>query len=244
MRNGQDDRLTVIGAGFARTGTASLQAALDRLGYGPTYHMTEVMSDRRKIRQWLAVARDSAPAWDAVFAGYRSTVDFPAAAYWRQLADAYPDAKVILTVRDPQAWYDSCRRTVFRHLIEPPGRLGRVGFAAVNALSPDMRAFIRMLHETTIGPVFDGRIADREHALAVFNRHIDEVQATIPADRLLTYRVGEGWQPLCDFLGVPVPDEPFPHHNDAASFQREDGRRVARLVLGRLLPGSGRRHPS
>ena len=237
--------LQVIGVGFARTGTTSLSAALDILGLGPCYHMFEVMNDPARVRQWLDIARGAEPHWDRVFDGYRSAVDWPVAAYWQELADAYPDAKLVLTVRDPDSWYDSVRRTIFKIRIDPPGGVAGAAARLAEKVSPDLRAFLAMTHETIEQPLFDGRLTDRAYMTSVFTRHIEQVQAAFPAGRLLTFRATDGWPPLCDFLGVPVPDRPYPRENSSAEFGRIAGPHFARLVYGPLLRwahiGSGRR---
>jgi hypothetical protein len=228
--------LQVIGAGFGRTGTTSLCSALDALGLGPCDHMREVITQPRRIRQWLRIGQGAAPDWDQLFAGYRSAVDWPVATYWRELAAAYPDAKLVLTVRDPQSWYDSTRRTIFQQVIDPPAGFRNAAFRLVATLSPNMRAYLKMVHATILQPVFDGRVADREYAVSVFERHIEQVRAEIPAQRLLIYRVADGWEPLCEFLGLPVPDMPFPHDNTAETFNRNFGPLIGRLALGPLVP--------
>ncbi|GIH81584.1 sulfotransferase family protein [Planobispora longispora] len=206
----------VIGAGLGRTGTSSLKVALERLGFTPCYHMFEVLGSAGRMRQWTAVARGGGPDWEDIFRGYRACVDFPAAAYWRELAAHYPEAKVILTLRDPDAWFESARKTIFRlpRLMRHPVLGPLLRLLLPRRSRPAM--FIRML-----GALNRDRrdIAfDRDSALAYFERHNAEVMASVPAERLLVYRVGEGWEPLCAFLGVPVPDEPFPRANDSESF--------------------------
>jgi hypothetical protein len=227
--------LQVIGAGFARTGTTSLRSALGTLGFGPCYHMLDVMSDPRRVRQWLDMARGAAPDWARVFEGYRSAVDWPVAAYWRELAVAYPDAKLILTVREPDTWYDSVRSTIFKQRIDPPRGLARLGARLAEALSPDLRAFLAMTQETVERPLFDDRLDDRAHMTAAFARHVEQVQTAFTAGRLLTYRAADGWAPLCEFLGVPIPEQPFPHDNSSAEFRRTTGPHFARLVYGPLV---------
>jgi len=226
--------LQVIGAGFARTGTTSLKAALEMLGRGPCYHMFDVMSDPARVRTWLAIARGATPAWEEIFAGYGSAVDWPVAVYWRRLAEAYPDAKIVLTVRDPDAWYESASSTIFKRRLNPRG-LARIGPRLARVLSPDLHAFLAMTRETVELPLFDGRLADREHMKAMFVRHVEEVRAALPTERLLVYRVAEGWAPLCAFLGTPVPEEAFPHDNSTADFSRMAGPHFARLAFGRLV---------
>jgi hypothetical protein len=227
--------MRVIGVGFARTGTTSLKAALEALGQGPCYHMMDVMADPRRIRQWLAIGRGRPADWATVFAGYHSAVDWPVAVFWRELAAAYPQAKLVLTVRDPRAWYTSVRRTIFRQVIDPPRGLRSVGFRALATLSPNLRTFLKMTDVAIEQRVFAGRITDQEHSVAVFERHVEEVQAAFPPERLLTYRVSDGWAPLCEFLGEPVPDRPFPHENTTDDFNRNFGPLIGRLALGPLL---------
>ncbi len=184
--------LTLIGAGFGRTGTTSLKRALERLGVGRCYHMEEVMNHRHHVPLWAATHRGEAAPWDEIFEGFGATVDWPAAAYWRQLAGYYPAAKVILTVRDPEAWYESFRATIFSSL-------------SADAPSP----LAQMAADLILDGVFGGRADDRAHAIDVYRRHIEEVKAALPAERLLVYDITRGWAPLCHFLGRPVPDEPF-----------------------------------
>ncbi|GAA1675910.1 sulfotransferase family protein [Nonomuraea maheshkhaliensis] len=225
--------MKVFGAGFGRTGTRSLQAALELLGFGPCYHMSTVIAEPYRVRQWLDVGEGRSRDWDAVFAGFRSAVDWPAAAYWRELAAHHPDAKVILTVRDPGRWYDSVSETIFRAFLDqrrpPPHR--RMISRLVAWRAPDFALFPRMTRATFIDPVFDGRLDDRDHVIEVFERHIAEVKATIAAERLLVFEAGDGWGPLCAFLGVPVPAEPYPRVNERADFRRKRPRRLARLIL-------------
>jgi hypothetical protein len=150
--------------------------------------------------------------WDEVFEGFRASVDWPSAAYTRELTEAYPEAKVILSVRDPEAWYTSVSETIY----------------PLNHAMPEWIAFfVRPLHtlkymiiRTVWQGVFDGRFPDKAHAIDVFNRHIEDVKATIPPERLLIHRASDGWQPLCEFLGKPIPDTPYPRVNEARDLKR------------------------
>jgi Sulfotransferase domain len=226
----------VIGAGFGRTGTRSLKAALEMLGLGPCYHMNAVIEEPYRVRQWLLIGegREGAPGWDEVFEGFVSAVDWPAASYWRELAEHYPDAKVVLSVRDPRRWYDSVSETIFAsalaHRRPLPLRRRAIRWLVARR-SPDFALYPRMARATVMDRIFDGKIDDREHCVEVFERHIAEVKATIPAGRLLVFDVRDGWEPLCAFLGVPVPDAPFPQANERAAFRRKRPRRLARLIL-------------
>ncbi|RMD90509.1 MAG: sulfotransferase family protein [Alphaproteobacteria bacterium] len=199
--------LKVIGAGYGRTATLSLKAALERLGFGPCYHMVEVLAHEGFAAHWARAARGERMDWDAVFDGYAATVDWPAADYWRELADHYPEARVILSVRDPESWFASTQATIFSS-----ENLARLTASDVPA---DVRAMVRHLSEVTLG----GRPHDREHVIATYERHNEAVRRTIPPERLLVYDVGAGWEPLCAFLGVPVPDLPYPRSNSSAEFR-------------------------
>lgn len=221
--------MKVIGAGFGRTGTRSLQAALERLGFGPCYHMSTVIAEPYRIRQWL----DGVP-WEEMFAGFQSAVDWPAAAYWKELAAHYPEAKVVLTVRDPAQWYESVSTTIFASALAERTRLPlrrRFERWLVARRAPDFALYPRMARATVMDPIFGGRIDDREHVLRVFDQHTAEVQAAIPPERLLVFDAGQGWPPLCAFLGVAVPDEPFPHANERTAFSAKRSRRRLSLIL-------------
>ncbi len=205
--------LKLIGAGFGRTGTKSLQAALERLGYGPCYHMTEVMRNPDHVQQWLAATQGDLPDWQAFFADYQATVDWPGCTYYHELMQAFPEAKVLLSVRDPEKWYESCIDTIY-------GVSNRRAFKLMRRLAPPIRRIGQMLDNLIWHGTFDGRFDDKDYAISVFNAHNTAVRQTVPADKLLIYSVKEGWEPLCAFLEVPVPDEPFPHLNDRDSFQK------------------------
>jgi hypothetical protein len=243
--------MKVIGAGFARTGTASLMQALETLGFGPCYHMYGVIQRPDRVRQWLAVAEsaegaegaeggaDERPDWDAIFEGFQSAVDWPVSAYWRELAEHYPDAKIILTVRDPGRWYDSAAATIFRFRLRADRYPGKAITKVMALANPEFGEFIRMTEITIWQGILDGRFADRAYAIEVFDRHVEEVRKRVPADRLLVYNVAEGWAPLCAFLGVPVPREPFPNVNDSEEFLRLWRRRMAPLLVRPALTAAG-----
>ncbi|MCG5218412.1 sulfotransferase family protein [Streptosporangium sp. KLBMP 9127] len=212
--------MRVIGAGFGRTGTMSLKAALEGLGFAPCYHMADVLSEPRRIYQWLDIAEGRSDDWDAVFEGYGACVDWPASAYWRELAAHYPQAKVVLSVRDPDRWYDSMQATIFKQAKRVDSGAGRLAAKVMFRLSGDMEAYTRMTSTIVGQGVFAGETADRAYLTKVFNDHVEAVKQAIPAERLLVFNVKEGWEPLCRFLDVPVPGEPFPRVNDSADFNR------------------------
>lgn len=199
--------LEIIGAGFGRTGTDSLRQALNMLGFGPCHHMYEVRDDPEKVDLWHDYFCGGAPLdLDRLFAGYRSQVDWPGAHLWRESAAHYPDAKVILSVRDPEGWYASYAKTIkaFREAEMPPD------VPHLHKLQDFVDAFLA------------DRFATKEKAIADYLDHVAEVKATIPADRLLVLELGAGWEPLCDFLGVAVPDTPYLHTNATEAFQEKN----------------------
>lgn len=204
--------LQVIGAGFGRTGTLSLKQALDELGFGPTYHMEEVFRHPSHVRLWLDYATRKTTNWGSVFEGYASAVDFPASCAWRELAEEYPDAKVVLTVRDSGAWWASTAATIYPTRTMFPGWVKR--------FVPFTQRWLEMTDRLIWSGIFGGRFEDRVHAEHVFETHTEEVRTQCDPERLLVFEVSAGWAPLCHFLGVPVPAKPFPHVNDSKSLQR------------------------
>ena len=189
--------LAVIGAGLGRTATFSLKFALEHLGFGPCYHMSEVFAGaRRNVPLWLD-AIDGRPDWDAIFDGFASTTDYPACTYWRELAAHYPAAKVVLTVRDPDSWFDSVSETIFSEAMQ--------GSLAGSPLGDMMQG--------VIFDAFGDRVRDREFMTEWFIRRNRDVSDSLPAERLLEFSPKDGWEPLCAFLGVAVPDGPFPRVN-------------------------------
>lgn len=209
--------LQVIGAGFGRTGTLSLKAALEALGFGPCYHMVELLAHPERVGHWEAAERGEPVDWDRLFEGYRAGVDFPVYRQYRALAERYPDAKVVLTVRDPEAWYRSVLATTYS---ASPPPLQTALFALKLPFSARLRRLLRALNlaRGVWRKDFGGRFENRDEALSAYRAHLEEVRRTIPEERLLVYDVRQGWGPLCTFLGVPVPDAPFPHLNDRVSF--------------------------
>lgn len=206
--------LKVIGAGFGRTGTTSIKAALEQLGFTQCYHMQEVIKHPAHVQRWTDALDGKPVDWEALFAGYQATVDWPACNFYEQLMTYYPDAKVLLTVRDPDKWYDSCLHTIYAMYHKPVMRF-------VRRLLPPMQRFMAMNDRLIWQGDFEGRFLDRRHALAVFNQHNAAVKAYVPPARLLVYDVKEGWEPLCRFLEVPIPpNTPFPHLNDTGAFRR------------------------
>jgi hypothetical protein len=185
--------LAVIGAGFGRTGTFSLKRALEQLGFGPCCHGSEERHFKRGTEFWLRVFNRESIDWNEFFHGYRSTVDSPSCRFYLELAEKYPSAKVILTWRESNAWFDSYQKTILPMITSSNGG-----------------QYFSFL--------FGSEFHDRDSVIAEYERHNAEVQTRIPAERLLVYEVKRGWQPLCQFLGVPIPDTPFPHVNLKSEF--------------------------
>jgi hypothetical protein len=195
--------LKVIGSGLGRTGTKSMQTALNMLGFGPCHHMVEVFANPDSIPLWIE-AGAGRPQWDTIFANFDSVVDYPGAAFWRELNAYYPHAKVVHTIRDPDTWFDSTQATIFE-----PGRS-----AAAAAVSDGPRGDFFRVVTRGIGE----HLHDRTFLTDYFRRHTENVVMAIPPQQLLIFEVGEGWKRLCDFLGVDVPDAPYPSENDRSEF--------------------------
>lgn len=189
--------LEVIGAGLGRTATFSLKFALEHLGFGPCHHMSEVFADARKqVPLWIA-AGHGRPDWDTIFAGFRSTSDYPACSHWRALSEHYPDAKVVLTLRSADSWFESVSETIFA-----PRMQGSLAGSPVEEL----------MYLNVLAP-FGDKLTDRAFMTDWYDRRNQEVIDTLPAERLLVFHPKEGWEPLCDFLGVRAPAEAFPRVN-------------------------------
>lgn len=204
--------MKVIGSGFGRTGTLSLKKALEEIGYGPCYHMEEVLKRPSHIALWQQAANGQPVEWQALFADFQATVDFPASVIYKELLALYPEAKVIHTVRDPQRWYDSTYATIYQAKDLFPAWLLKT--------VPFLRGFIDLQNKLIWNSLFEGQFENRPRMIDIFQEYTEEVKRTVPPDRLLIFQVKDGWQPLCQFLDVPVPDVPFPHVNDTATMLR------------------------
>jgi len=212
--------LQIIGAGFGRTGTMSTHTALNQLGF-PCYHMFEVLrnpANKNHLDFWRQVAdAPDAPRddWETIFARYTASVDNPAVCVWRELMRAYPDAKVLLTLhpKGGDAWYESVMETIY--FTESTWQ-----FKVLKLLTPFGRKFGAMSHKLIWQHLHRDTMPDRTKAVAFYNRHIEEVKAAVPAEKLLIFSANQGWAPLCSFLGVTIPNAPFPNVNDRVEFQK------------------------
>ena len=204
--------MKVFGAGFGRTGTMSLKFALEKLSIGPCYHMREVVSRPSHIKLWYDISRGEHPNWNRLFSGFNSAVDFPVCLFYKQLINIFPEAKFILTLRDFDTWYISTANTIYKVPSILPDWFERVVYP--------IRMFIVMQVNLIWVGLFKNNFSDREATKLVYYEHMESVKKIIPADKLLIYNVKEGWEPLCEFLDVDVPDIPFPKVNDTAEMLR------------------------
>lgn len=199
--------LQVIGVGLHRTGTLSIKVALERLGFGPCYHGFEYAGRRDQAQLWKdALDRDGDVDWELIFGDYRAAMDWPMIYFWDKVVAAHPDAKVLLTERDPETWFDSHFegiQSIFQR-------------QEAGAMPTDPQLTDLLLN--VMFAKFSDRPFERDHAIKVFNQHYAQVRDTVPSERLLVYRAADGWGPLCRFLDVEVPDEPFPRINSRAVF--------------------------
>jgi Sulfotransferase domain len=211
--------MRVIGAGLPRTATTTQLAVLEQLGFGPCYHMRDLLADLDTgLPLWEAVA-DGTPDWEQIFGDSRSTVDWPSARYYRELMDYYPDAKVLLSVRDGQAWARSMQGTVWG-IFHGDSVIHHVCEARA-ALDPQWRDYMRLMRRMTWdeGGALAGDTSSTEGLIEAMDRWNDTVRAMVPADRLLAWDPSDGWEPLCEFLEVEIPSEPLPQLNTSASFR-------------------------
>ena len=193
--------MQVIGSGFGRTATASLKIALEKLLGLPCYHMSEVLGRAGHVDLWLEAAAGK-PVWDRIFEGYAATVDFPASNYWRELAAFYPDAKVVHSVRDTARWVQSTQETIFSKTMQDFQEGTKWGRMA----------------KATIDDHLGGDLHDVDALRVAFEKHTAAVKAAFGPDRLLVFEAKQGWEPLCEFLDVPVPDGPYPYVNSKDEF--------------------------
>ncbi len=218
--------MKLIGAGLPRTGTLSQKIALEMLGLGPCYHMVNVLGELDETERWRQ-ALNRELSLDAIFDGFEATVDWPGSFFYKELVDLYPDAKVLLSVRDGDSWARSMHDTIWgvlygdifiRHMSE-----------AWCDIDPKWRSYMSLMDQMwKRSGLMEDENTTMEWMSSAMGRYHDEVQRTVPAERLLVWSVGDGWEPLCEFLELPVPDAPFAHVNDSRQFGE-------RIVDGALL---------
>ncbi len=205
--------MNVIGSGLGRTGTNSLKLALEKLLGAPCYHMVEVFPRPAHFGVWTKASKGERVDWHALFDGFAAAVDWPAAAFWEEISAAFPDAIILHSERSsPEAWWQSAIETIFkeRELPVPPQMKEMTGALFANRFTPNIR--------------------DKDAAIAAYNRHNAHVRATAPKSRLVVWKPGDGWAPICAALQLPVPAEPFPHVNTTDEFN------------ARIAAGAGAKH--
>jgi Sulfotransferase domain len=218
--------MKLIGAGLPRTGTLSQKVALEMLGLQPCYHMVNVLMNLDLAPRWRDALEGDAD-WEQIFDGFEATVDWPGSFFTKELIEVYPDAKVLLSVRDGHSWAKSMRDTIWglfydnvliRHLSD-----------ARATIDPKWDGYLDMMREFwRQSGLIQGEETTAEYMANAMDRYHEEIKQTVPADRLLVWSVAEGWEPLCEFLEVPVPDTPFPHLNDSKEFGK-------RIIEGSML---------
>jgi Sulfotransferase domain len=198
--------IQLVGAGLGRTGTLSLKLALERLLGGTCHHMMEVSGHPDEVPSWHAAMLGEPVDFRALLADYNAIVDYPGAAVWRELAAAFPDAPVLLSTRSSaDEWWQSGSNTILA--VRPDQE------------DSDGRRMIDALFARSLG----GDVTDRNSVMAAYDAHNAAVRDEIPPERLFEYQPGDGWAPLCAALGVPEPDEPFPHTNTREQFRERAG---------------------
>jgi hypothetical protein len=209
--------MKVIGAGLPRTATLTQKVVLEMLGFGPCYHMVNVLGDLNLVDDWRD-AYEGRGDWEKLLGGFESTVDWPGGFFYRELMEAYPDAKVLLSVRDAGAWEQSMRDTVWGTYYGDItiGHLSR-GLTTIDEPWHDYIGLMTRLLWTERGTLREGH-ETREGMMAAFEAHTEDVKRNVPADKLLAWQPSDGWEPLCAFLEVDVPATPIPHLNDSATY--------------------------
>ncbi|MEO5999420.1 MAG: sulfotransferase family protein [Chitinophagaceae bacterium] len=221
--------IKIIGAGLPRTGTNTLKVSLEKLGYMKTYHMKELMVNPETLHYWKTLNETGQTNWDELYNGFQATVDFPAYPWYKEHMKRYPDAKVILTIRPFENWYTSIHSTIWK--AGPQNILEKIIKFFKILFNPKVRMVsncIKFSKGIIFQKHFQGKFKDKVFAEKVFNQHIADVKAFVPAEKLLIYDVSEGWGPLCKFLGVPEPNEPLPHLNKKENFKE---------MLGKMMKG-------
>lgn len=221
--------IKIIGAGLPRTGTNTLKASLEKLGFKKTYHMKELLAHPENLHYWVALKETGKTKWEELYNGYQATVDFPAYPWYKEHMEKYPDAKIILTTRPFEKWYSSIHSTIWQ--AGPQTLPQKLGMLFKLLFNPRLRSIIKcvkLAKEMIFKVHFQGKFEDKALVEKMFHQHLEDVKAFVPADKLLIYDVSEGWAPLCAFLNVPVPSEPLPHLNKKENFKE---------MLGEIMKG-------
>ncbi len=224
--------LKIIGAGLPRTGTNTLKQSLEMLGLKHVYHMKELLVNPDKLHYWKTLDDTGDTDWDALYQGYDGTVDFPGYAWYKEHMKRYPDAKVILTVRDFESWYKSVDNTVFRAGPQTPGqKIKMLTKLLFSARARKVVKVIKWFKKVFFAERLQGKFEDKAFAKKFWEDHIAGVKKHVPKEKLLVYDVRDGWPPLCKFLGVPEPAEPLPHLNKKENFKKM----LPKLMKGEMV---------
>ena len=224
--------IKIIGAGLPRTGTNTLKQSLEQLGHKHVYHVKELLVNPEKLHYWKTLDETGDTDWDALYEGYDGTVDFPGYPWYKEHMKKYPDAKVIMTVRDFESWYKSVDSTVFRAGPQTPfEKLKMIGKLLSSARARNVVKCIKWFKKVFFAEQMQGRFGDKEFAKKFWEDHIADVKAFVPEDKLLVYDVRDGWGPLCKFLGVEEPSEPLPHLNKKENFKKM----LPKLMKGEMV---------
>ena len=211
--------IQIIGAGFPRTGTTTLKQALQILGYNDTYHFKDLIADSKKLRHWQELEDHGKTDFNRLFEGFKATVDFPGYPYYKILMAQYPEAKVILTTRDVDKWYESTSKTIRKS--GPQTLIAKITLLSKMIFNSNLRntfKCIRFMKKTYLSNQFNGKFDSETHAKSVFFEHLENVKSYVSKDKLLVFDVSDGWKPLCAFLNLPIPKEDFPHLNKKENF--------------------------
>ncbi|MDT0555514.1 sulfotransferase family protein [Patiriisocius hiemis] len=219
--------LKIIGAGFPRTGTTTLKMALEILGYSKTYHFKDLFANPEQVKYWNELEKNGATDYKSLFDGFQASVDFPGYPYYKKLLKEFPDAKIILTKRDVNAWYESTFKTIWQ--VTPDKLLEGIKDESELASNENLKnkiACIRFLREVYFKKELNDDFLNKENTIKAFENHIQEVINFLPKEKLLVYEVSQGWGPLCSFLGKPIPTNEFPHLNKKEQFKKMLGAMV------------------
>lgn len=221
--------IKIIGAGFPRTGTSSLKVGLEMLGFDECYHMKNLLINPYKLPYWNELETKGTTNYEELFEGFQAIVDIPGYLYYQTLMDQYPNAKVILSTRDFDGWYDSINSTLVKAVYPNfDFKLMILRNAIFRPVVFKSKKCVDMVKRTFFENQFEGNFSDKARAKELYYRHHETVKQTVPEDKLLIYKPGDGWEPLCTFLNVPVPEQEYPHLNKKENF---------RDMMGHLLAG-------
>ena len=212
--------IKIIGAGLPRTGTTTLKRCLETLVHDKVYHMKELLVNPERLHLWKTLDKTGDTDWDTLYNGYDATVDFPGYPWYKEHMKRYPDAKVILTVRDFEGWHKSVFNTVWKAGPQTPlEKIKMMGKLLASSRARNVVKCIKFFKKIFFADELKGKFMDKAFAKKFWEDHIAEVKAYVPQEKLLVYDVRDGWGPICKFLGVEEPADPLPHLNKKENFK-------------------------